>query len=79
MKYIEELTPGSTFIKDNQTFILTIDYKKNGSKLAFCLENGSPSWLKASDIVDICPIFKLDSENNVVPIHKILPQTENIS
>lgn len=79
MKYIEELVPGSTFIKNNTIFLLTTDYKKDGSKLAYSIENGFPFWLKPSDIVDACPLFKLDSDNNVIPIHKILPQTENIS
>lgn len=68
MKYIEELIPGSTFVRDDKLFLLTTDYKKDGSKLAFSLNGGQPIWMKASEIVDICPIFRLDKDNNVIPI-----------
>lgn len=78
MKYIEELIPGSVFVKDEKIFLLTIDHKKDGSKLAFCLENGNPFWMKANDIVDTCPIFKLDKDNNVIPINNLDTQAKDV-
>lgn len=74
MKYLEELIPGSIFSKNDSIFILTCDFKKNGSKLAISLQNGLPAWFSGLEMVDICPIYKLDSENNVVSINNISHQ-----
>lgn len=68
MKYIEELVSGDTFIKDNHIFLLTADFKRNGSRLVYSLKNGHALWLKGSDAVDIYPLYTLDENNNVVSI-----------
>jgi hypothetical protein len=38
-KYLEELKPGDTFENENNKYILTIDYKKDGSKSCINLIN----------------------------------------
>jgi hypothetical protein len=68
MKYIEELKPGDTFEYNNSMFILTIDFRKNGSRLAIDLNNGQPKWLDPDCITNPDPIYKLDSSNNILPI-----------
>lgn len=78
MKYIEELLAGNTFSKDNKFFLLTSDFKKNNSRLAYCLTDGNPTWLNGSDIVDELPIYYLDDANNVAPIKPIHDTPTNI-
>lgn len=68
MKYIEELIAGNTFVINDNIFLLTSDFKKDGSKLAYSIIGGNAKWFKASDIVDIMPIYHLDEQNNVAPI-----------
>lgn len=68
MKYIEELLSGNTFLFNNELFILTVDFKTNGNRLCYSMNNGNPKWFSGSDIVEEAPIFKLDENNNVVPI-----------
>ncbi len=68
MKYIEELNNGDIFAVDQHTFLLTSDFKKNGSKLAYSLKNGNPKWFEASDIVDAVQIYTMDEKNTIIPI-----------
>jgi hypothetical protein len=68
MNYIEELNPGDCFISDDTLFFLTIDFKKDGSRLAYKLSDGSPRWFEASDIVSKTPIFAVDQNNNFYPL-----------
>jgi hypothetical protein len=79
MNYIEELIAGQTFNKDGHIFILTTDYKKDGSKLAVSMENGSMRWLKPNDIISLAPIFTQDENNNVIPIVSTVSQSSKIS
>lgn len=67
-KYIEELKAGDTIVYNDQHWLLTIDFKKNGQRLAYSLNNGSPLWMDPSAIVDINPIYSLDDKNNIIPI-----------
>jgi hypothetical protein len=71
MKYIEELHAGTTFTKNSQLFLLTVDFKKNNSRLAYSLSDGSPFWFSASEIVIENPLYQVDERNNVVPIKPI--------
>jgi hypothetical protein len=75
-KYIEELHCGDTFIYNNLIFLITSDFKKNKSRLAFNLSSGQPKWFESSVIVNISPIYILDSENNIIAI-KQSKETEN--
>jgi hypothetical protein len=68
MKYLEELSPGDSFELEENNYILLFDYKKNGDRYCAMLTNGSTRWLKSNTIVEICPIYKLDKENNVLSI-----------
>ena len=68
MKYIEELNNGDSFTYHNSLFVLSCDFKNNGDKLGICLQNGSPKWFKSNDIVDITPIYILNSENQTIAI-----------
>lgn len=70
MNYIEELIPGNIFDYQNNKFILTTDFKKNNSKLAINLINGSPKWFNSSDIISRTQVYYLDSDNNIIPLTK---------
>lgn len=80
MNYIEELNAGEVFVaKDNHIFLLTIDFKNNGQKLAYCLSDGNPRWFNANDIVQKTQLYQLDEQNNVIPIKTIYNSPTDIS
>lgn len=68
MKYIEELNIGDTFTYKDQMFLLTSDYKSNGSRLCYSLVNGQPCWLTSQTIIEHNPIYILDKDNNIIPV-----------
>lgn len=68
MKYIEELNLGDCFSYNNQYFVLTTDFKKNGDRLVVSLNDGSSKWLKSNDLIENVDIFTLDKENNILAI-----------
>lgn len=68
MKYIEELSIGDTFSYNNNIFILTSDFKKNNDRSCVCLTTGQPRWFKSEDVVEACPIYTMDKDNNIVPM-----------
>lgn len=70
MNYIEELNPGDIFEYNNQLYLLTIDFKKNESKLSVSLLDGSPKWVDPSLIVNKTSLYKLDNSNNILPIRE---------
>lgn len=70
MKYIEELSHGECFRYENSLYILTSDFKNNGTKLCYNLNTGFPAWLKDDFMVDICPIYTLSQENNLTPVRE---------
>lgn len=75
MKYIEELKNAETFKFEDQYWFLTGDFKSNGQRLCFNMNSGLARWLKASDIVEITPVYTLDKENNTVPIKEYHNET----
>lgn len=83
MKYIEELNCGDCFTHNASHCVLTIDFKKNGDRLAINLNNGNPVWLKSNDMVSQIDIFTLDKDNNIVAIKErqkdAISQNSNIS
>lgn len=79
MNYIEEIKPGQAFNKDNHIFVLTTDYKKDGSRLAVSAEQGDLRWFKPNEIVNTAPIFKLDEDNNVIAINQNILENNKIS
>ena len=68
MKYIEEIQNGDCFEYQGNKFLLTSDFRKNGNRLAYNLTNGLPKWFNAQDIIHICQIYTLDSNNNIEPV-----------
>lgn len=68
MKYIEELNNGDSFIYNDIKFLLTSDFKKDGSKLAYSLDNGNAKWFSPSDIVEKIQIYTMDESNTILPI-----------
>ncbi len=68
MKYLEELSSGDTFAINKSYFILTCDFKNNGQKLCINLANGSPQWLNHNDIVNIEPIYIVNTEGTTIPL-----------
>ena len=66
MKYLEELETGDSFIFENDYYLKLLDYKKNGDRCCINLKNGSTRWLKSQSIVDVCPIYILDENNNII-------------
>lgn len=74
MKYLEEIQAGETFIIEDKTYLVTIDFKKNGDRLCYCLSTGSPKWLEAKSVVNINPLFYLDKDNNIIPLKTITKQ-----
>lgn len=78
MNYIEELASGETFCIGEEKFIVTTDFKKNGSRLCINLDDGSHRWLKSSEIINKMPVYYIDNENNILPLRK-LKNEQNIS
>lgn len=77
MKYIEELSPGDSFISDNNNYLLTSDFKRNGSRLCYDLKSGNPKWFDANAVVDIEPIYILDKDNTIIAIKEVIK--DNVS
>jgi len=65
---LEEISPGDSFRYENNLYILTIDFKRNGDKLCYSLNDGSPKWLESKTVIETDPIFSLDKDNNIIPI-----------
>lgn len=76
MKYIEELLPGDVIEYQTEIYLLTSDFKNNGSKLGYSLNKGSPKWFDPSEVVVESVLFKLDENNNVIPL-KNIPNTSS--
>lgn len=67
-KYIEELSCGDAFYVDKEYFILTRDFKKNGSKLSVGLKDGISRWFESNKIVEDVQLYIMDKDNNIIPI-----------
>jgi len=68
MKYLEELSHGDTFLLEENVFILTSDYKSTNKKLCYSMLTGFPRWLDDKTVVELCPVYTLDKDNNVVAV-----------
>ena len=71
MKYIEELNIGDVFTAKDNLFILTSDFKKNGSRMGISLSNGLPTWFEPQNTVKLNTIFTTDTDNNIIPITNV--------
>jgi hypothetical protein len=74
MKYLEELNPGDSMELNNEYYIVTSDFKNDGSKMCVSLKTGFCRYLKPDAIVNSLPLYFLDKESNVVPIKPILKE-----
>lgn len=70
MKFLEELLCGNTFLLNSNAYILTTDFKKNGSRLCVCLKDGSTRWLEGNTVIEAIQIYRLDKENNIIPFQE---------
>lgn len=66
MKYLEELEPGMLFSFNSQYWILTSDFKNNGSRMCVSVTNGFPSWISSNSSVEQIDGYFLDNTNNLV-------------
>jgi len=75
MKYIEELTSGDIFTHNDKYFILTSDFKSNGKRLSYCINDGFASWFNGDDMVEMNNIYTMDDQNNILPIKTYKSET----
>lgn len=68
MKYLEQLENGESFKYKNKIFLLTSDFKNNNYKLCYNLNNGQSQWISPEAEVEVCPIYILNEENNILPV-----------
>lgn len=68
MKYLEEIATGESISFEDHKYIVTSDYKRSGDRLCVNLSTGFSKWLKSNDIVDVCPVYFLDEDNNIVAV-----------
>jgi len=68
MKYIEETEIGECFSLDKNYYIVTSDFKKNGSKLCINLKTGFGLWVSSDSMIDTTDIFTLDKDSNIIAI-----------
>lgn len=78
MKYAEELSAGDCFFYNNSKYLLTCDFRKNGSRLAYSVCNGLSLWIEPNAMVELLPIYYLDKDNNIIPI-KLTIKDESLS
>ena len=78
MKYLEELSNGDTFSLKDKLYLLTCDFKSDGQRLCYSLNDGFPCWLKNQTIIEHNPVYTLDKENNITPV-KATPKTDAIN
>ena len=79
MKYLKELGGGETFKLDNDIWLVTNDFKASGQRLCYNVQNGFARWIKPDNLIEILPLYTLDSDNNVIPIRQYEKQDSQIS
>ena len=73
MKYIEELEAGELFLVDKNKYILSADFKSNGSRMGVALNNGQIRWFKPDTICHIQDLYYRDEENNILLVKESSP------
>lgn len=79
MNYIEELKCGDTFSYKEEKFVVTTDFKKNGSRLCTNLADGTQRWLEPSEIIGKFSVYYIDNDNNIIPLKKDSDDEKNIN
>jgi len=70
MKYLEELISGDCFSLEDNNYIVTTDFKKDGKKLCVNLKTGFSNWIKPDETVETIDIFKFDKDSNIIAIRE---------
>jgi hypothetical protein len=68
MKYLEEINHGECFLVGNELYLLTADFRSNNQKLCYSLNTGFAHWFNDQEMVESCPLFRLDANNNIIPL-----------
>lgn len=69
--FIEELSTGDCFELSNNLYIITCDYKKDGSKMCIDLRSGQSRWFKSDLIINKIGIFYTDQDSNIIAIKEL--------
>ena len=67
-KYIEELNSGDSFEFENNIYLLSSDFKKNGERMALSVKSGQSRWINASSMVHPCELYLMDKDNNIIAL-----------
>jgi hypothetical protein len=70
MKYLEETNTGLCVLYESNYYILSSDFKSNGSRMCVNLLNGSNRWIDGNAMVKIIPLYRMDKENNIIPLRE---------
>ena len=70
MIYLEELISGDCFSLEDNNYIVTTDFKKDGKKLCVNLKTGFSNWIKPDETVETIDIFKFDKDSNIIAIRE---------
>ena len=73
MKYIEELEAGELFVIDKKKYIISADFKSNGSRMAVSLNTGQVQWFKPDSVCQIQDLYYRDEENNILLVKEEPP------
>lgn len=68
MKYLEELLIGDCYQHNECQYVVTTDYKQNGSRLCVSLVDGTTKWMVSDLMVEQIDIFTVDKDSNIVAI-----------
>ena len=79
MNYIEELKGGDTFSDKEDKFVITTDFKKNGSRLCINLADGTQRWLESSHIIAKFSVYYIDNDSNIIPLKQDSNDAKNIN
>jgi hypothetical protein len=68
MKYLEELLIGDCYQHKGCQYVVTTDYKQNGSRLCVSLLDGTTKWMLPDLIIEQIDLFTVDKDSNIVAI-----------
>lgn len=71
MKYLEELNPGDCILWNTEYYVLSSDFKTDGSRMCISLKTGFCRYIKSDTIVSNAPLYTLDTESNIIPIRPV--------
>lgn len=76
--YLEALQNGDAFSLDNDFYIVSCDFKKDGSRLCLCVKTGNMRWYPSNTIVKNIQLYTLDKDNNILAIKESKKQDDAI-